>query len=148
MSVEDRLRAARSTMDQAAREQDEQRGLRDRRVAEAREDARAGMQRELGAAQKYAEHMEELNKRAKSAGGWATEKTMADRDQGSLMAFGGDDEETPEQTFPAYSAPSAAVPRPEPTPPPAAPPAAEPRRGRHARPIEDDDDFESTSWLV
>lgn len=147
MSVEERLRVARSAMDAAAREQDEQRGLRDRHVAEAREEAKAGMQREMGAAQKYAEHMEELTKRQKSAGGWATEKTLTDSSNRSVMAFGVEDEE--EAPAPAYpTSVSSPVPRPEPTPPPAAPPAAEPRRGRHARQVDDEDDFSSTSWLV
>jgi hypothetical protein len=149
-SAEDRYRAAVSTMTAAAREQDEQRGLRERRVAETQEQARAGLQQELGAAQKYAEHMDELNKRKQSAGGWATEKTLADKGRESLMEFGVHEEEAaPANSFAGYSAPSAAPPRPEPVPEPPAPePAPAPRRGRHARPVEDDDDFSSTSWLV
>ncbi|MEV6645171.1 hypothetical protein [Amycolatopsis sp. NPDC051371] len=155
-SAEDRYRAAISTMDAAAREQDEQRGLRERRVAEAETQAREGLKNELAAAQKYAEHMDELNKRKQSAGGWATEKTLADKGRESLMEFGVEDEEaatgrTPYPT-PSYGTPvpSAAAPRPEPEPPvPPAPAAPEsPKRGRHARPVEDDDDFSSTSWLV
>jgi hypothetical protein len=154
-SAEDRYRAAISTMDAAAREQDEQRGLRERRVAEAQEQARTGLQREMGAAQKYAEHMDELNKRKQSAGGWATEKTLADKGRESLMQFGAEDEEadTGYTNYPTPSygtpAPAAVAPRPEPAPePPAAPAPEPPRRGRHARPIEDEDDFSSTSWLV
>jgi hypothetical protein len=154
-SAEDRYRAAISTMDAAAREQDEQRGLRERRVAEAQEQARAGLQREMGAAQKYAEHMDELNKRKQSAGGWATEKTLADKGRESLMQFGAEDEEadTGYTNYPTPSygtpAPAAAVaPRPEPAPAPEPPAPEPPRRGRHARPVEDEDDFSSTSWLV
>ena len=79
-------------MDAAAREQDEQRGLRERRVAEAETQAREGLKNELAAAQKYAEHMDELNKRKQSAGGWATEKTLADKGRESLMEFGVEDE--------------------------------------------------------
>jgi hypothetical protein len=149
-SAEERYRAAISTMDAAAREQDEQRGLRERRVAEAETQAREGLKNELGAAQKYAEHMDELNKRKQSAGGWATEKTLADKGRESLMQFGAEDEDaTPTNSFPAYAAPAAAPPRPEPVPEPPAP-APEPQRprGRHARPVEDEDDFSSTSWLV
>lgn len=150
-SAEDRYRAAISTMDAAAREQDEQRGLRERRVAEAETQAREGLKNELAAAQKYAEHMDELNKRKQSAGGWATEKTLADKGRESLMEFGVDDEEadtgrTPYPT-PSYGTPvQAAPPAPE---PPAPPPAPEPaKRGRHARQPDDEDDFSSTSWLV
>jgi hypothetical protein len=157
-SAEDRYRAAVSTMTAAAREQDEQRGLRERRVAETQEQARAGLQQELGAAQKYAEHMDELNKRKQSAGGWATEKTLADKASESLMQFGAEDEDaTPTNSFPAYPAPTAAPPRLEPVPvpvpvpepePPAPAPEPQRPRGRHARPVEDEDDFSSTSWLV
>ncbi|MEV5714233.1 hypothetical protein AB0L41_10060 [Amycolatopsis mediterranei] len=153
-SAEDRYRAAISTMEAAAREQDEQRGLRERRLAEAQQQASEGMQKELAAAQKYAEHMDELNKRKQSAGGWATEKTLADKSRESLMEFGVHEEEAdtgyPNYPTPSYGTPAAAVPpRPEPAPEP--PPAAAPepsRRGRHARQPDDDDDFSSTSWLV
>jgi hypothetical protein len=153
-SAEDRYRAAISTMEAAAREQDEQRGLRERRVAEAEAQAREGLKNELAAAQKYAEHMDELNKRKQSAGGWATEKTLADKGRESVMEFGVHDEEadtgytnypTPSYGTPA-PAPAAVAPRPEPAP---EPPAAEPpRRGRHARQPDDDEDLSSTSWLV
>ncbi|VVJ24260.1 Uncharacterised protein [Amycolatopsis camponoti] len=150
-SAEERYRAAISTMDAAAREQDEQRGLRERRVAEAEKQAREGLKNELAAAQKYAEHMDELTKRKESAGGWATEKTLADKGRESLMEFGVEDEEadtgrTPYPT-PSYGTPlpAAAAPRPEPVPEPAPEPS---KRGRHARQIEDEDDFSSTSWLV
>ncbi|WIV58728.1 hypothetical protein [Amycolatopsis nalaikhensis] len=148
-SAEDRYRAAVSTMDAAAREQDEQRGLRERRVAEAEAQARDGLRQELGAAQKYAEHMDELNKRKQSAGGWATEKTLADKGRESLMEFGVQDEEAA-PAFSGYAAPAAAPPRPEPAPepPPAAAAPEPPRRGRHARQPDDEDDFSSTSWLV
>ncbi|MBE1498924.1 hypothetical protein ACIO13_37265 [Streptomyces sp. NPDC087425] len=156
-SAEDRYRAAISTMEAAAREQDEQRGLRERRVAEATAEAREGLKREMGAAQKYAEHMDELNKRKQSAGGWATEKTLADKSRESLMEFGVQDEEadtgytaypTPSYGTPA-PVPAAVAPRPEPVPEPPAPSAPEPpRRGRHARQPDDEDDFSSTSWLV
>jgi hypothetical protein len=152
-SAEDRYRAAISTMDAAAREQDEQRGLRERRVAEAETQAREGLKNELAAAQKYAEHMDELNKRKQSAGGWATEKTLADKGRESLMEFGVEDEEaatgrTPYPT-PSYGTPMPAAVAPQPVPEPPAPPAPEPpKRGRHARPVEDEDDFSSTSWLV
>lgn len=153
-SAEDRYRAAISTMDAAAREQDEQRGLRERRVAEAEAQSREGLKNELAAAQKYAEHMDELNKRKQSAGGWATEKTLADKGRESLMEFGVEDEEaatgrTPYPT-PSYGTPVAAAPQPVPEPPapPVAPAPEPPKRGRHARQVEDEDDFSSTSWLV
>jgi len=152
-SAEDRYRAAISTMDAAAREQDEQRGLRERRVAEATAEAREGLKREMGAAQKYAEHMDELNKRKQSAGGWATEKTLADKSRESLMEFGVADEEADtgytNYPTPSYGTPAAAAPpRPEPAPEPPAAAPEPPRRGRHARQPDDEDDFSSTSWLV
>ncbi|MEV4149062.1 hypothetical protein AB0J40_35760 [Amycolatopsis sp. NPDC049691] len=149
-SAEDRYRAAISTMDAAAREQDEQRGLRERRVAEAETQAREGLKNELAAAQKYAEHMDELNKRKQSAGGWATEKTLADKGRESLMEFGVQDEEA-DTGYTAYPTPSYGTPvqAAPPAPEPPAPPAPEPpKRGRHARQPDDEDDFSSTSWLV
>src|SRR3954465_12453760 len=113
-SAEDRYRAAISTMDAAAREQDEQRGLREGRVAEAETQAREGLKNELAAAQKYAEHMDELNKRKQSAGGWATEKTLADKGRESLMEFGVEDEEadTGRTPYPAPSYPAPSYPTP------------------------------------
>ncbi|WP_103353337.1 hypothetical protein [Amycolatopsis sp. CA-128772] len=154
-SAEDRYRAAISTMEAAAREQDEQRGLRERRLAEAQQQAREGMQKELAAAQKYAEHMDELNKRKQSAGGWATEKTLADKSRESLMEFGVHDEEADtgytNYPTPSYGTPAPAAvvpPRPEPVPEPPAAAPEPPRRGRHARQPDDEDDFSSTSWLV
>lgn len=114
-SAEDRYRAAISTMEAAAREQDEQRGLRERRLAEAQQQAREGMQRELAAAQKYAEHMDELNKRKQSAGGWATEKTLADKSRESLMEFGVHEEEADtgytNYPTPSYGTPAVAADR-------------------------------------
>lgn len=136
MSVEDRLRAAMSTMEVAAREQDEQRGLRDRRVAEAHEQASAGVQREAAAAVKYAEHMDELSKRQKKAGGWVTEKTSSDRD--SDMTFGLVDEGPPPTVgYPGLNAPSAS-------------PVSGTERRRHARrqAEDDDEDFSNTNWLA
>ena len=154
-SAEDRYRTAISTMEAAAREQDEQRGLRERRLAEAQQQAREGMQKELAAAQKYAEHMDELTKRKQSAGGWATEKTLADKSRESLMEFGVHEEEAAtgytNYPTPSYGTPAPVVPpRPEPAPepPPVAATPEPPRRGRHARQPDDDDDFSSTSWLV
>ncbi|EOD63361.1 hypothetical protein [Amycolatopsis vancoresmycina] len=150
-SAEDRYRAAISTMEAAAREQDEQRGLRERRLAEAQQQAREGMRQELAAAQKYAEHMDELNKRKQSAGGWATEKTLADKSRESLMEFGVHDEEADtgytNYPTPSYGTP-AVSPHPEPAPEPPAAAPEPPRRGRHARQPDDEDDFSSTSWLV
>src|SRR3954465_3329261 len=110
-SAEDRYRAAISTMDAAAREQDEQRGLRERRVAEAETQAREGLKNELAAAQKYAEHMDELNKRKQSAGGGGREKALADRGGESLMDLGVEDEEADPARTP-YPTPSYGTPMP------------------------------------
>ncbi|WP_240686883.1 hypothetical protein [Amycolatopsis suaedae] len=163
MSVEDRLRAAMAKLDVAAREQDEQRALRDRRFAEVKEQAASGFQKEVLSANKYAEHMEELNKRKKEAGGWATNKTLSDKSH--VMGFGTEEEETSGPGFTGYD-PSQTAPKPaeprnagweEParaaTPPPAPEPtvsAPPPRRraGRHRQEESfDEDDFSNNSWM-
>ncbi|MFD9895220.1 hypothetical protein ACFWY9_38265 [Amycolatopsis sp. NPDC059027] len=170
MSAVDRLRAAMSALDTATREQQEQRGLRERHVAEAKADALKTMERDAAVHGKYMEHMQELAKRHKESGGWLTEKALSDRSH--TMKFGPEDEEKPADQFGQYTRAAAAhrdvtappppiapsvpgVPGdlpPAPTAPPApveqAPPAPEPtsppsparRRGRHARSDAFDDD--------
>ena len=55
----------------------------------------------------------------------------------TTMRFGEEEEELERAATPPPVRPAA------PEPPP-----AEPRRGRHARNVDDEDDFSSTSWLV
>jgi hypothetical protein len=164
MSVEDRLRQAMATVQAASREQEEQRVLRERHVAEAQARASAGFKQEISAAMRYAEHMDELNRRKKDAGGWATEKTLSEKNQ--VMGLGRQEDAEPEArpdprrygTVPAGTdrgepAKASVWGPPAPTPPPQ-PEGTErtpaPRRpGRHARPAEafDEDDFSQNTWM-
>jgi hypothetical protein len=91
MSVEDRLRRGREKLQAAAREQQDQRALRERHVAEAQQKSKAGFQKQMDTAMQYAKHMDELNKRQQAAKGWATEKTMTTKDH--VMGFGAGTEE-------------------------------------------------------
>jgi hypothetical protein len=163
MSAVDRLAAALSRQDAAIREQQEQRGLRERHLAEAKAQALETMQKDAAVHGKYAAHMQELGKRGKEAGGWLTGKTTADRSH--TIGFDIEDDEKPSDRFAEFggrpgfetSRPPAPPPPPQPIAPgvPGVPaavdvpvtPAAGPgsdgaapekapaprRRGRHAR---------------
>ncbi|OLZ55965.1 hypothetical protein [Amycolatopsis keratiniphila] len=175
MSAVDRLAAAMSRQDAAITEQLEQRGLRERHLADAKAQAVETMQKDAAIHDKYAAHMQELGKRSKEAGGWLTGKTTADRSH--TIGFDIEDDEKPDARFAEFGArPDASRPPPPPPPvapgvpgmpttvdvPPAAPTpapgAAAPeapgtparRRGRHARDDKgfDDDDFSNNSWMV
>lgn len=135
MSAQERLRRALDTIEAAAREQRDRRELTERRLAETETKARAAFQKEVDSAVRYADHMEELNKRKKEAGGWATGKTPSADDH--VIGFVGDEDEQPHQD------PSAPFPgtneRTRPTPA---------RPGRDSRPDGfDDEDFSNNSWL-
>ncbi|MGY6656334.1 hypothetical protein ACXIZN_29615 [Amycolatopsis sp. TRM77291] len=177
MSAVDRLAAAMSRQDAAITEQLEQRGLRERHLADAKAQAVDTMQKDAAIHDKYAAHMQELGKRSKEAGGWLTGKTTADRSH--TIGFDIEDDEKPDARFAEFGA-RADVSRPAPPPPPLpvapgvpgmpatvdVPPASptpapsaaaheEPgtparRRGRHARDDKgfDDDDFSNNSWMV
>ena len=174
MSAADRLAAAMNALATATREQQEQRGLRERHVEEGKAAALETMKRDAAVHARYIERMQELNKRQQQSGGWLTEKAVADRDH--TMSFGPEDDEAaaPVDEFARYSRPEprheAAAPpppiapgvpdpassahtapipvgTPEPPAQPASPPARRP--GRHARTESfDDDDFSNNSWLV
>ncbi len=172
MSAVDRLAAAMSRQDAAMTEQVEQRGLRERHLAEAKAQAMDTMQKDAAVHDKYAAHMQELGKRSKEAGGWLTGKTTADRNH--TIGFDIEDEEKPDARFAEFGGhqgfdPSRQAPPPPPPPvapgvpgvpatvdvPPSAPvpaaaapvasdaPAPARRRGRHAR---DDKGFDDDDF--
>ncbi|WET80326.1 hypothetical protein P3102_03475 [Amycolatopsis sp. QT-25] len=177
MSAVDRLAAAMSRQDAAITEQLEQRGLRERHLADAKAQAMETMQKDAAVHDKYAAHMQELGKRSKEAGGWLTGKTTADRSH--MIGFDIEDDDKPHARFAEFGA-RPDTPAPLPPPPPVAPgvpgipatvdvppsvPAPSPapgaaapeapgtparRRGRHARDDKgfDDDDFSNNSWMV
>jgi hypothetical protein len=171
MDVSARVERMRTTLGALVREQSDRRALRDRQGEERKARSQEYMKKQVQAAERYVQHRRELGKRKDEAGGWATEKTLADKS--NVMGFGPEDaEETPAGGYAQYTAqvpvapsvPVPAVPPPaaggwqEPPSPavpdaPAAPAVEEakpPRRrpGRHARPPESfDDDFSNNSWM-
>ncbi|MEV7555127.1 hypothetical protein AB0N89_36390 [Amycolatopsis sp. NPDC089917] len=97
MSAVDRLAAAMSRQDAAITEQLEQRGLRERHLADAKAQAAETMQKDAAIHDKYAAHMQELGKRGKEAGGWLTGKTTADRNH--TIGFDLEDDDKPDARF-------------------------------------------------
>ncbi len=117
MSAVDRLAAAMSRQDAAITEQQEQRGLRERHLADAKAQAMETMQKDAAVHDKYAAHMQELGKRSKEAGGWLTGKTTADRSH--TMGFGIEDDDKQDARFAEFGGrPDASRPAPAPPPPP------------------------------
>ncbi|MFC9256877.1 hypothetical protein ACIBCH_06490 [Amycolatopsis thailandensis] len=122
MSAVDRLAAAMSRQDAAITEQMEQRGLRERHLADAKAQAAETMQKDAAIHDKYAAHMQELGKRSKEAGGWLTGKTTADRNH--TIGFDLEDDDKPDARFAEFGArqgPDTSRPVPPPPPLPVAP---------------------------
>jgi hypothetical protein len=130
VSAAERLHRALERIESAAREQRDRRELTERRLVETEAKAKAAFQKEIDSAMRYADHMAELNRRKHEAGGWATEKTLAPKD--NVMGFDVGEDERPHQD-PAFPH--------GPTDAPAA------RGGRRRRDDFDDEDFSNNSWL-
>lgn len=173
MDVSARVERMRATLGALVREQSDRRALRDRQGEELKARSQEYMTKQVQAAERYVQHRRELGKRQDEAGGWATEKTLADKSH--VMGFGPEDPaETPAADHAQYTTPVPAVPPPAAPPAPAVPPAVggwqeppsppapeapaapiveehkPPRRpGRHARAQQsfDDDDFSNNSWM-
>jgi hypothetical protein len=162
MSITDKVERMRAELDGLVREQADRQALQERKSADIKAKSQEYMEKQVKAAERYVEHRRELGRREKEAGGWATEKTLSERN--TVIAFGPEDE-------PAVSKPSgyeqfeSSASRTEPVarqePAPSIPPLPEPevdgdpspaarRRGRHARSESgfDDDDFSNNSWMV
>lgn len=137
MSPTERLRWALDTIDAAAREQRERHELTERRLAETEAKARAAFRKEIDVAMKYADHLAELTRRKKEAGGWATEKTLSAKD--NVLGFG------PEEADPADSQPmfGSSAESTESTTAPMLPPRRRARWEEHF----DEEDFSNNSWL-
>ncbi|MBK1783994.1 hypothetical protein [Prauserella cavernicola] len=173
--AEGKAAAVVSRLGQINREMAERRALRDRKAKVAKEQAKETFQRQGQVADRAAKHLGELGRRQREAGGWATEKSLTERNH--VMGFGESEAEQPADEFAKYST-GAPVERAASTapPPPAAPaePAAQPQRKfsrsvappqqeepeksapppppqrapRHAREERfDDDDFSNNNWL-
>lgn len=132
MSAQERLTRAVEAIESAAREQHERRELTERKLIETEARAKAAFRKEVGTAVRYAEHLEELARREKEAGGWATGKTLSGKE--NVMGF-----EVEEDNRPVGFPFAGAADRTESTAAPL------PRRGR--RDDIDDEDFSGTNWL-
>lgn len=166
---EERANAALARLSQINTEMAARRELRDRAVAAARSASRESMLKIGPVAEKVAEHLAELGRRQRSAGGWATQKTLADKD--NVLGFGPEEDEGVEAEFVPYPAPTtngdraedtigvlaeedehaeppARAAGPVPDPKPAADPFTPRGGGRRREPEPEDDDFSTTSsWL-
>ncbi|MFD2422312.1 hypothetical protein [Amycolatopsis pigmentata] len=134
MSAQERLRRAVEAIESAAREQHERRELTERKLIETEAKAKAAFRKEVDAAVRYAGHMEELARREKEAGGWATGKTLSDNE--NVMGF-----EVEEDHRPVEVPFAGAADRTESTAAPL------PRRRRRRDDVDDDEDFSTTNWL-
>jgi hypothetical protein len=149
MSAHDRAAKARARMDQVRREMAERRALRARKARAAKESATENLKKQGPVAAQVAKHMGELGRRARMAGGWATDRTQRDTDY--VMGFGADDDQ-PKPTYTYRPPPQEAKPggigyiEEEPTPTPTPTPTAPPRDQRDI--LDDEDDFSNqSSWM-
>jgi hypothetical protein len=139
--VSDEIQRFKAKMDGLVREQADRRELLERQGEEIKAKSQEYMTKQVQAAERYVQHRRELGRREKEAGGWSTEKTLADKN--TVMGFGpeGDDVAEPE---PYAARTTESIPSPtettERTPAPG--------RGRHSRRGDfDEDDFSNNSWL-
>lgn len=170
--AEGRAASVVSRLSQITREMSDRRALRDRNTETARDQSRQNLQAQGQVAEKVAKHLGELGRRQRAANGWATEKTLTEKQV--VMGFGPEEDEQPDE-FAKYTVSSTPLPpahvepaqpapeeRQEPqqrkySPAVAPPPAPEPeptpppqptRRPRHRRAESfDDDDFSNNSWM-
>lgn len=170
MEVDNRTAAALSRLSQISKELTARRELRDRSAEAAKAQARESMRKIGPVAEKAAKHLGELGRRQRTAGGWVTEKTLADKQH--VLGFRSEDDEpadpyaglaaqapaapprTPSSTIignltdedrPVVAAPPPAVER-RVTPPPTRTPA--PRTRQPAADTEPtDEDFSTKSWM-
>lgn len=121
MDVSARVERMRATLGALVREQSDRRALRDRQGEELKARSQEYMTKQVQAAERYVQHRRELGKRKDEAGGWATEKTLADKSH--VMGFGPENpEETAAAGYAQYTAPVPVAPS-VPGPATAVPPA-------------------------
>lgn len=151
--VSDEIQRMKAKMDGLVREQGDRRAMLEAKGEEIKAKSHEYMTKQVQAAERYVQHRRELGRREREAGGWSTEKTLADKN--TVMGFGPEDDETESERY-ATPEPYAARPTDSiPSPPEPIPGATEttdrtpaPRRGRHSRTDEfDEDDFSNNNWL-
>ena len=139
--VSDEIQRYKAKMDGLVREQADRRAMLDRQGQEIQAKSQEYMTKQVQAAERYVQHRRELGRREREAGGWGTEKALADKD--TTMRFGpSEDEEERFATTTESLTPRPPQPAPEPRPQ-----EPVPRRARHSREEFDEDDFSNNSWL-
>lgn len=138
--VSDEIQRFKAKMDGLVREQSDRRALLERQGEEIKAKSQEYMTKQVQAAERYVQHRRELGRREREAGGWSTEKTLADKN--TVMGFGPENDESAKPE-PYAARTTESIPSPpettERTPAP---------RGRHSRKSDfDEDDFSNNSWL-
>ena len=150
MGAQERAAAAVSRMDQVRREMAERRALRHRHRAEIREQVRDSATRNAPVIAQAVKELDDVARRRKLAGGWATEKIdRADRHVLGLGIQADDQARTPDHRPPAVTPRHSAEPTPADDQPPARHSTVErPRRPARPPAIEDEDDLSNHSWMT
>ncbi|WP_236796695.1 hypothetical protein [Amycolatopsis sp. GM8] len=150
--VSDEIQRLKAQMDGLVREQADRRALLDRQGEEIKAKSQEYMTKQVQAAERYVQHRRELGRREREAGGWSTEKTLADKN--NVMGFGPEDDEGEADRYgaPRHAAPepyasrtTESIPSPEPAPERTERTEAPRRQPRKAD--FDEDDFSNNSWL-
>jgi hypothetical protein len=156
MSSAEDLARLKSGLADIERENADRLSLIDRRAAKSMEESKESGDRLRKETSAVVAGLKERNQRAKAAGGWATESSLADKveDDGD---FGFEEDEEENQRRAGYKTadpldlPLPTAQRQVPPPPPPIAPVPEPARpaGRH-RPRgqhDEEDDYANTDWL-
>jgi hypothetical protein len=155
LSSEDDLARLKSGLADVERENADRMSLIDRRVARSMEESKENGDQLRKETSLVVASLAERNQRARAAGGWATESSLADKveDDGD---FGFEEDEEENQRRAGYkTADPLDVPLPvaqrqvPPPPPPVVPPEPARSPGRH-RPRgqqDEEDDYANTDWL-
>ncbi|KZB82094.1 hypothetical protein [Amycolatopsis regifaucium] len=158
MSSEDALAAMKSRLAALESENSARMALLDKRREEALAESKEKFDKQAKIQGGVIVRLQERNRKAKAAGGWATESTLAEKveDDGD---FGFEEDEAENERRAGYRTaeePPIAYRPPAPSAPPASPPPPAPvpeerPAGRHRRAAAargDDDDFANTDWLA
>lgn len=157
MSSEDALAAMKNKLAGLESENSARMALLDKRREEALAECKEKTDKQAKIQGGVIVRLQERNRKAKAAGGWATESTVGDKveDDGD---FGFEEDEaenerragyrTADEPVAAHRPPVPTPPAPPPPPPLPAPVPEAPSAGRHRRAASgDDDDFANTDWL-
>ncbi|MFJ8910445.1 hypothetical protein [Amycolatopsis sp. NPDC102389] len=159
MGSEDALAAMKSKLANLESENSARMALLDKRREEALAEAKEKFDKQSKIQGGVIVRLQERNRKAKAAGGWATESTLSEKveDDGD---FGFEEDETENERRAGYRTaeeppiayrPPSPAPQTPPPPPVPAPVTEERPAGRHRRAAAargDDDDFANTDWLA